>query len=45
LSERPFGQPFDELYDLTTVQPTPEWLATYDKVKETVAGWGLEFSS
>jgi methylamine--corrinoid protein Co-methyltransferase len=44
LGGRPFGQTFDELYDLTTLRPTPEWLATYDKVKENVAGWGLDFT-
>jgi methylamine--corrinoid protein Co-methyltransferase len=41
LGEKPFGQPFDELYDLTTLRPNPEWLAIYDKVKEQAAGWGL----
>ncbi len=43
LSGKPFGQPFQELYDMTTLRPNPEWLATYDKVKENVAGWGLNF--
>ena len=26
------GKPFDEVYDLETIQPKPEWLQTYDEV-------------
>ena len=43
LSGKPFGKPFEELYDVTKVRPNAEWLAMYDKVKENVAGWGLNF--
>jgi len=43
LDEKPFGKPFEELYDVTKVRPNAEWLAIYDEVKETVAGWGLNF--
>ena len=43
LSGKPFGRPFQELYDVKTLRPHVEWLGIYDKVKETVAGWGLNF--
>jgi methylamine--corrinoid protein Co-methyltransferase len=43
LDEKPFGKPFEELYDVTKVRPNAEWLAMYDKVKDTVGGWGLHF--
>jgi methylamine--corrinoid protein Co-methyltransferase len=43
LSGKPFGRPFQELYDVKTLRPNAEWLGIYDKVKEEVAGWGLNF--
>ena len=43
MDSKPVGQPFWEVYDPLTIQPTAEWLATYDKVKEQAAGWGLPF--
>ena len=43
LTGKPFGKPFPELYDVTTLRPKPEWLAMYDRVKLEVAGWGLDF--
>jgi methylamine--corrinoid protein Co-methyltransferase len=43
LTGKPFGKPFEELYDVTKVRPNAEWLAMYDKVKESVASWGLDF--
>ena len=43
LDEKPFGKPFEELYDVTKVRPNAEWLTMYDKVKETGGGWGLNF--
>jgi methylamine--corrinoid protein Co-methyltransferase len=35
------GQRFDQVYDLHTLQPTPEWLGMYDEVKQELAGMGL----
>ncbi len=39
--KKPVGQPFQEVYDLDTNQPTAEWLAIYDDVLEQVYSWGL----
>ena len=41
LDKKPFGRPFPEVYDITTVQPTKEWLDLYDQVKQEVIGWGV----
>ncbi len=41
LEERPIGQHFTEVYDVIRVQPKPEWVATYEEVKEEVRGMGL----
>jgi hypothetical protein len=41
LNARPIGLPFDQVYDPVRLQPTPEWQAMYDKVKEKVSLWGL----
>ena len=35
------GQPFDELYDLATLQPTPAWQAAYEQVRSEVRELGL----
>jgi methylamine---corrinoid protein Co-methyltransferase len=37
------GKPFNEVYDVETVQPKEEWLAMYYDVKEDVARLGLNF--
>ncbi len=41
LDKKPYGKPFQEVYDVDTVQPKNEWLKTYNEVKEEVIGWGL----
>lgn len=41
LDKKPYGQPFQEVYDIETVQPTSEWLKTYEEVKDEVTKWGL----
>jgi methylamine--corrinoid protein Co-methyltransferase len=41
LQDKPLGLPFEEVYDLETVQPRQEWLAVYHKVKQQVSSWGL----
>jgi len=35
------GQPFDEIYDLPTLQPAPAWQATYEQVRREVRELGL----
>jgi methylamine---corrinoid protein Co-methyltransferase len=35
------GLPFDQVYDLETLQPLPEWLAMYQGVKDEVRQMGL----
>lgn len=41
LENAPKGQPFEELYDLATLEPTPEHQAVYDQVKEELIGLGV----
>ncbi len=41
LDQQPYGQPFQEVYDIKTIQPTKAWLAIYDDVKDEVSKWGL----
>ncbi len=38
---QPIGQTFEEVYDLKTVRPTPEWQGIYDEVREELIGMGL----
>jgi len=39
------GQPFPELYDLDTLQPTNKWYQEYDNVcKEIEAQFGIELT-
>jgi len=41
LENAPKGQPFEELYDLTTLTPTAEHQAVYDQVKEELIKLGV----
>jgi len=41
LDQQPYGQPFQEVYDLKSLQPKKEWLAIYDEVRNEVINWGL----
>jgi hypothetical protein len=41
LADAPKGQPFEELYDLETLTPTPEHLALYDRVKGELIALGV----
>jgi methylamine--corrinoid protein Co-methyltransferase len=41
-AEMRIGQPFDKVYDLDTVQPTPDWLRLYEEVRQELAEMGLE---
>ena len=36
------GKPFDQAYDLDTLQPTPQWEAIYIQVKEDMRALGLK---
>jgi methylamine--corrinoid protein Co-methyltransferase len=38
----PAGKKFSEVYDLETIQPTPEWQTTYEGVREEVEQLGLK---
>lgn len=44
LEAAPKGQPFEELYDLKTLRPTPEHRAVYDRVKEELIRLGVPMS-
>ena len=37
------GQQFDEVYDIRTIVPKPEWQARYDRVKADLADMGIKF--
>jgi methylamine--corrinoid protein Co-methyltransferase len=39
--KKPVGQPFQEVYDLATLQPTPEWEGMYEEVGKESKEWGL----
>ena len=39
--KKPIGQPFQEVYDLKSLQPSSEWLDVYDGVVKEVTAWGL----
>jgi hypothetical protein len=39
--EMKFGKRFDEVYDLETLEPTQEWLSTYEQVYEELMDMGL----
>ena len=41
LPNKPIGQPFQEVYDLKTLQPTTEWLGTYHEVKNELISMGM----
>jgi methylamine--corrinoid protein Co-methyltransferase len=41
LDQAPIGQPFEEVYDVETVEPTPQWAAIYDETKEFLVELGV----
>ncbi|MCL4562699.1 MAG: monomethylamine:corrinoid methyltransferase [Chloroflexi bacterium] len=41
LEQRPKGLPFNEVYDVTTIKPLPEWLQMYEQVKNELREMGL----
>jgi methylamine--corrinoid protein Co-methyltransferase len=44
LDKKPYGQAFELVYNVATVQPTREWLGLYEDVRTEVAAWGLPLS-
>lgn len=44
LSDAPMGKRFDECYDMKTVQPTQAYVDLYDRCKEVLTGFGLDYS-
>lgn len=44
LQDAPLGKRFDECYNLDSVRPTLEYLDLYDRCKEKLRGFGLDYS-
>lgn len=42
LAQPDLGKPFPEVYDLETLEPTPEWLEVYSRVREDLQTMGLD---
>jgi len=45
LKEKPIGKPFDEVYDVERIRPTPEWQGMYDEVKNELVQMDLAVNS
>lgn len=41
LPSQPVGKPFQEVYDMKSLQPTEEWNGLYEEVKEELMGMGV----
>jgi methylamine--corrinoid protein Co-methyltransferase len=41
LDKKPIGKPFEEVYDVDNVEPTPEWQDMYDEVRQELVDFGL----
>ena len=41
LDKKPYGLPFQEVYDLQTIQPVKAWQQMVDETLEELAQWGL----
>ncbi len=41
LDKKPIGKPFEEVYDIDNVEPTPEWQDMYDEVRQELVELGL----
>jgi methylamine--corrinoid protein Co-methyltransferase len=41
LPSKPIGQPFQDVYNLESLQPTSEWLGVYEEVKGELVGLGV----
>ena len=45
LKEKPIGKPFDEVYDVERIRPTPEWQGMYDEVKNELVQMDLALNT
>ena len=41
LDKKPVGKPFEEVYDMDNIEPTPEWKGMYDEVRNDLIKMGL----
>ena len=41
LPKKPIGKPFQEVYDLQSLQPTSEWMEIYQEVKDELTAMGI----
>ena len=41
LDKKPIGKPFEEVYDMDNIEPTPEWQGMYDEVRNELIKMGL----
>jgi methylamine--corrinoid protein Co-methyltransferase len=41
LTTQPIGKPFEQVYDVDKVEPTPEWQGMYDEVRNDLISMGL----
>ena len=41
LTTKPIGQPFEKVYDVDKVKPTPEWQGMYEEVRDELISMGL----
>jgi methylamine--corrinoid protein Co-methyltransferase len=41
LKAQPIGKPFEEVYDVDKIEPTPEWQGMYDEVRNDLIKLGL----
>jgi methylamine--corrinoid protein Co-methyltransferase len=42
LEKKPIGKPFEEVYNVETIQPTPEWAGIYGEAKQYLSQLGLD---
>jgi methylamine--corrinoid protein Co-methyltransferase len=41
IPSKPKGKPFEQVYDVDSVEPTPEWQGMYDEVRQELIDMGL----
>ena len=44
-ASQPIGKPFDQVYDLNSIQPTGVWQGIYEDVCEELIEFGLDLQS
>jgi methylamine--corrinoid protein Co-methyltransferase len=45
ISKAPMGKTISECYDMERVEPTPEYLDLYEKVKKDISSLGMDYST